>query len=263
MGLTIHYELRVAGSAERARELVHALHERARALPFDQVQSIIERASPDRTDEPDVDAELLHWLRLWGTHYLSRPGQPPTGDVVEVHVDDSRLIEVPPLHLLRFAATTEGAETAGFGLASRPASIHDTHTGGEIDTGLAGLYTWQGFCKTQYAALPQHGGIDNSLRAHLSIVELLDAAAELGLDVKVNDESQYWDKRDRDALARELHRWSTLMAAFTGQLKDALGGEHGRVQAAMTDFPDFEHLEAEGLRFLQGGESHEDGPAAE
>src|SRR5205085_6000041 len=101
----------------------------------------------------------------------------------------------------------------------------------------------QGSCKTQYAAVPQRGGDQNFLRAHVSLVELLDAAKALGIEVQVHDESQYWEHRDKQRLLAELHRWNCLMAAVTGRLKDELGDD--AIQAAMTEFSNFEHLEAE------------------
>lgn len=238
MGLTIHYKLRLATDAKGARQRVQALYERAAQLPFDQVHPTIEHGSPDATPDEPLEPEFLEWMQLWGTHYLELPDRS----------EDDSLLMVPPLHILRFSCLTSGAETAGFGLASHPATIRDNKTGRTISTGLEGLYTWHGFCKTQYASAPQLGGIDNFLRAHVTIVEVLDAAAELGFEVSVTDEGNYWQTRDRNVLTKELQRMNGLVAAFTGKLKDALGNEPGRVQASITEYSNFEHLEAEGLK---------------
>ena len=42
---------------------------------------------------------------------------------------------------------------------------------------------------------------------------------------------------------REVGQWNEGMAALVGQLKDMFGGDF---QAPITQFPDFEHLEARG-----------------
>ncbi len=46
-----------------------------------------------------------------------------------------------------------------------------------------------------------------------------------------------------------------IVASFTGAFKDAMGTKAGTVIAPITDFPDFEHLEADGrLRDSDTGE---------
>lgn len=94
-----------------------------------------------------------------------------------------------------------------------------------------------------YASDPRAGGIENFLRCHLSVVRMLDYAKELGILAGVSDESDYFEKRDIQALARCIGEWNQLIAAFAGQLKDQLGDG---VVAPITQFPNFEQLEAKG-----------------
>ena len=58
------------------------------------------------------------------------------------------------------------------------------------------------------------------------------------------------EKRDIEALAKEVGQWNEMLAAFAGQLQDALektGQPEGlSLEAPILEFPDFEHLEAEG-----------------
>ena len=76
------------------------------------------------------------------------------------------------------------------------------------------------------------------------MIALLDAAAQLDkVSVEVSDEGDYYEKRDLKALAEEVGEWDAMIAAFAGQLKDALGGN---VSAPILNRPDFEHLEAAG-----------------
>ena len=90
---------------------------------------------------------------------------------------------------------------------------------------------------------PAAGGIQHFLRCHLSVIRMLDHAKELGILASVSDEGDFWEKRDVKALAREVGEWNQGMAALVGQLKDMFGGNF---EAPITQFPDFEHLEAQG-----------------
>ena len=74
---------------------------------------------------------------------------------------------------------------------------------------------------------------------------MLDIAKELGILASVNDEGEFWEKRDVQALAKEVGCWNEGMAALVGKLKDMFGGNF---EAPITKFPDFEHLEARGAK---------------
>ena len=69
------------------------------------------------------------------------------------------------------------------------------------------------------------------------------APAELGLETVVSDEGRYAEQRDVELLRREIREWNELIAGLAGVLKDALPGE---VDPPISEFPDFEHLEARG-----------------
>ena len=88
---------------------------------------------------------------------------------------------------------------------------------------------------------PAEGGAENFLKCHLAVVSLLDAAGELGILKKVTDESDYWKHRDRQRLVQTVRQWNRMIAGFAGKLKDSGYG----VEAPITDFPNYEHLEAE------------------
>ena len=68
------------------------------------------------------------------------------------------------------------------------------------------------------------------------------------VQVKVSDEGGYWEQRDVKALVQEVGEWNEFIAAFTGELRDSIGPE---LEAAITSFPNFEHLEARGLARLE------------
>ena len=121
--------------------------------------------------------------------------------------------------------------------------------GGEtIPTDLDG-WRWWAFCKTQYASNPSLGGVKQFLRRHLGVVALLDKAKELGILDEVKDEGGYWEKRDAEALVKEIARWNKMVAGLVGRLNDHMeraGRDRRSAASAISEFPDFEHLEAEG-----------------
>ncbi len=238
MGLTIHYSLKYGGNLRDARDVVRRMQSRARDLPFAKVGPVVEISGDECDYERRPQKDPRRWLLVQAGHYLDLPVK--KGIHYRVHVS--------PTHLIAFDTLPgEGSEQANFGLCKYPATIEasDSRRPGQttkLRTGLSG-WRWGSFCKTQYASAPQYGGVKNFLRCHLSVVRLLDFAKELGILEDVNDEGDYWETRDMEALGRTVGEWNHLIAAFAGRLKDALGDN---VVAPITKFTDFEHLEAKG-----------------
>ncbi len=233
MGLTIHYQLHSdTRSAKEARRLVEELRKRALDLPFAEVGEVVElKGDACQFDRYGQD-HPHRWLLVQAGQYVERE-----------HIHYS----VMPKHVVAFSAWPgEGCEEANFGLCIYPGvlDITDPRTGRarKLRTGLKG-WCWSSFCKTQYASNAEAGGVPNFLRCHLSVVRMLDHAKKLSILAKVSDEGDYWEKRDIKALAQEVGEWNEMIAAQAGQLKDLLGD---KVEAPITQFPDFEHLEARG-----------------
>lgn len=233
MGLTIHYTLRadVASPAE-ARALIEKLHARARGIPFQHLTGVISFEKDLPADWAGTHDKLAGWLALNSGHALQLAGE---------HWDI-----VPAQHVTGFITRPgEGSEPAMFALCLYPDSIK--FKGRTVPTFLEG-WRWQGHCKTQYASNPACGGIENFLRAHLSIVQLLDAAAELGMLGEVVDEGGYWEGRSAEQLAQQVNRHNRLIAGFIGAMRDTVenaGGDPKSLQSEITDYPNFEHLEAD------------------
>ena len=114
--------------------------------------------------------------------------------------------------------------------------------GKRVRTNLS-QWSWSSFCKTQYASNPEYGGVEHFLRCHLAVVKLLDHAKTLGLLGEVNDEGDFWEKRDVQALAKEVGDWNTMLAGWAGRFKDAFGEG---IVSEIANFPNFERLEAKG-----------------
>ena len=103
--------------------------------------------------------------------------------------------------------------------------------------------TWGSFCKTQFA---NEFGLPNFLRAHMTVCAILEKAQDLGFKVTVNDEREFWTKRDVKALAEVVGQWDQMIAAMFGTMKDA--APEGVLESPMQNRADFEHLEMKGLQ---------------
>jgi hypothetical protein len=91
----------------------------------------------------------------------------------------------------------------------------------------------------------------NFLKAHLSLIELLDQIRRKGISVRVRDDSRYATHRNANRLLRSLRDWDAVVANVVGQIGDALDENAGAVVAPIKDRPDFEHLEAKGVDVLR------------
>ncbi|MGI8979062.1 MAG: hypothetical protein ACR2FY_07540 [Pirellulaceae bacterium] len=227
MGLTLHFTLKApaATSAMEARCLIEKLQATAKELPFRLVTEVFELTG-DACEFEHGRRDVPITLLLHGSRYLKQ--------------GEEDWISVTPTHLIGFfVAVGEGCEPADFGLALYPEFV-TAPDGERMETGLTG-WSWQSFCKTQYASNPKAGGQENFLRCHLNLIKMLDAAQSLGIVEKVQDEGEYWESRDLTQLCERLKVYNTLIAGFAGELKDRM-----KVEAPITSFPNFEHLEAEG-----------------
>lgn len=228
MGLTIHYSLTTDLTKPKdIRQLVEAVRQFALDLPFEHVGEIIEFTG----DDPEPEDDTARWLRIQSESHV---------EVGQYHYP------VPAKRCIAFSTWPgQGCEAANFGFCQYPAFIHVE--GKRVATKRKG-WTWSSFCKTQYASDPRCGGVQHFLRCHLGVVRILDfiKATELA-QAEASDEGGYFEQRDVKALVQEVGEWNEFIAAFTGELRDSVGPE---LEAAITAFPNFEHLEAKGLERL-------------
>lgn len=122
----------------------------------------------------------------------------------------------------------EGCESATFGLCRYP--------------GVKGwkLASW---CKTQYAA---KSGIEHFLACHRRVISLLDLWRDLGIELDVCDEGEYWQTRSLEELRRRVAVYDRLVAAVAGAIKDSTDAGSPTIRAEIFDDARFERLEAEG-----------------
>jgi hypothetical protein len=226
MGLTIHYSLQLnEGDETKARRAVEQLRQKALDVPFKEIGEIVEVSGENADYQNLVPHDPNLWLLVQSSRFIEREGQ---------------MFQIVPKHVIAFRTLpADGSEEANFGLTIYPKTIEVE--GNEITTDLED-WSWSSFCKTQYASNPKAGGVENFVRAHLAVVALLDAAAELGILREVGDEGGYWEKRDARLLAQEVSHWNTMIAGWAGRFKDMLGD--GAV-SEIAKYPNFEHLEAD------------------
>ena len=231
MGLTIHYSLKSdADSPVQARQLVEGLRQAALDLAMAEVSEVIELTGAECDPEiGNKDDEGKRWLQIQARRMLQ--------------IGEGYYFATPK-HIIAFSAWPgDECEVANLGLAAYPEIIETKD--GTLTTGIQGGWYWHSFCKTQFASNPSVGGVENFVRCHLAVIRLLDAAKTIGILDSVNDEGKYWENRDVKALVETVGTWNVQLAGLAGMFKDQFPGP---VVAPITDFPNFEHLEAEGRK---------------
>ncbi|WP_166820089.1 hypothetical protein [Thalassoroseus pseudoceratinae] len=169
MGFTIHYTIETAEQSEpNARRLVDQLHQKAITLDLVSVSDLIELTGAE-CDLESCDGSKRPLVFQGSVEF----------------VDEDEFVMEPPSKIIAFVTHPgSGSEAARFGLCQRQ----------------NGKWNFSSFCKTQYASNAKCGGLDNFIKAHKSVVTMLDYASEIGLTVKVKDESGYWKHRDTEML---------------------------------------------------------------
>ena len=82
---------------------------------------------------------------------------------------------------------------------------------------------------------------------------MLDTAKRIGFAVTVNDESDYFEKRDVHELVKAIGSWDEMLAGFGGALKDAAGESGMTIESPIFARKDFEQLEMKGQSQLPPG----------
>lgn len=132
------------------------------------------------------------------------------------------LVDVPPKEVYLFSAWPgEECEEANFGLAKYPSTV-DFH-GKKLQTNLGDSWHWNSFCKTQYASKVS---LEHFLRCHYAVCLLLREAEKLELLARVDDEGNFWDSWDFEALAREVFGWNCAVQNAVIQLKATFGSKN-------------------------------------
>ncbi len=282
MGLTISYDFNLgSNSLELAREKIHALHQSAMNLPFENVSEVVELVGEEWRDQRNLREDLQRFLKVEAARGIEY---------------ENSYFFVDALELIAFTVLPgKGCESANFGLALFPETtqvklrkpepgadpnqikpwgwedfkikLKERRTG-KIDESKVELRTiptnlphwsWSNFCKTQYASNPEYGGMKNFLKCHGLVIELLDIAQDLEILESVYDEGGYWDSRNTQKLSQSVGNYNALVAGVVGGLKTLLNQEgiEAQTQAPITDYPNYEYLEAEGEQQIKRAREQE------
>lgn len=223
MGLSIHYTLKPRHpiGASEATSLVSAAHAATAQLVRDHAFARVSDLQPAEPDNP--------WLQ--GTIFR------------KVDTYTSRGFSVPPKRGSYFHLTlAPDCEPAFFGRCEYPAILL-LEGGRRLRTGLGG-WRFRASCKTQYASL--HGW-EPFLASHRLVIDAALVWENLGFDVQLLDEGDYWPGDNTETLAIKLNQINGIVAAMGGALKDATNENGPPVQSPIFAHPQFERLEAEGL----------------
>ena len=182
MRILIQYSLSLKNTNySAARDIVKALHAKAEQLPVPAIQEIIEI-------DPSMDS-ICTERRL----YLAVASK--------ITFENGKWRRKVPGYVVAFAMIPGiHSECAIFGLAcTLPNESRCLPGPPRID------FEWKGFCKTiEIGKKPNVTDLYLSIKAHLSVVSVLDAAAKLGFTVSVEDDSGYWQSRDVESLVIQL-----------------------------------------------------------
>jgi hypothetical protein len=225
MGLTINYQLSVSGKLKVVvvRELVQRVAQYAEKIGCAEVGQVRRAAGDHKNAGLFVQA--------------GRPEDCCFGIVPPKH---GWVVEVWP---------GEGCESATFGLCQYPRRT--PFRDGSVPSGFEGGWLLKSRCKTQYAG--EHGW-PHFLKCHKQIISLLDFWRDLGVQVEVSDEGDYWETRSEEALKKQSGLYDGLVVAVSGMFKDAADAANHAlsVESPIFDYAHFERLEHEGRQRFGG-----------
>jgi hypothetical protein len=228
MGLHLCYEL--ALPPERSEQAVAALLEQLRQaahrIQFGVISPIFHFTGAQCEPGPWGTGDQLEWFfKLFAHEAAADSPDPEYPRSVRANLALGFVVH-PGLR----------CEAAAFGLARFPETVTAHPTDRPVET--KGWH-WHAACKTQYASVVSD---DHLIRCHLSLVELLEEAARLGLGVTVRDETHYWETRDTRRLLEEVHAMNRIVARIAGRLGDSLP-DNLRLGGSIVEHPRFERLE--------------------
>ncbi len=237
MPLAVEFRLSAPGtlSADEARQLVTQAHNRAADM---HAQGRFEAISPLW---PDPHARRAGIHLLW---FRAR-GQPNGEDRAPVWPDESFLFRL---------GVGKNCGLLSIGLCRYPPKVR--YKGRTRSTRLTSDWQFRSFTETHYASL--HGW-DYFRRCHTAVIDLLDGWRGLGFRVRIKDECKYWPGRSVSTLRSTIDRINSVLAAGAGQFLDTQEpnspGTHQNSpdRPAILRHPQFEHLEAQGVKLMREG----------
>ena len=258
MGLTIHYTLSLPTKTTVAivKQKLNNLRQACLDLPFQEVSELLEfkgeNCNPNHLDREHPHRWFLGQADSNIYFQIARSGKPTAVPNLQ---NGCYARTVLPTQVIGFSMYPgNGCEECNVGLSHFPKTVivSNQQTGKNYRLPIAdgGGWKWHSFCKTQFA---NEHGLEHFLRCHLSVIAMLDTAKRIGFKVTVNDESNYFEKRDVHSLVKAIGSWDEMLAGFGGALKDAAGGTGMTIESPIFARKDFEVLEMKGQSQLPPG----------
>ncbi|MBU1082552.1 MAG: hypothetical protein KKB59_18845 [Spirochaetes bacterium] len=187
MGLTIHYKLKFTGTDEEARQKLERVRSIVQQLPVKEVGPLwrldygkdFNNAEENKRVAGSMAKEYL-WAKI---QYK------PRGEWTE-HKYLAPLAVEQTYGYVFTAWVGNGCEPTNIGLVS--------HNGRE----------WSGssFTKTQYA--------EHFVKAHLTVIAILDICDKVGILKEVSDEGGYWESRNMRVLGGNINAYTGIMSSI-------------------------------------------------
>lgn len=192
MGLTIHYKTKFEGKEKEVQQKLEKLRIIAVELGFKEVSQVCLLDYSKHYDDFTENMKQAHNKDLEIDSYRWMKIQ-------YREYDKKELAKVKGFCFMAWFG--EGCEATNIGLVS--------------NDGI----NWKGgaFTKTQYAK--------EFIKAHLSIIALLDGCKELGILETVSDEGNYWESRNLEELGESINSYSVLIGSISKILKEKFGQE--------------------------------------
>lgn len=268
MGLTIHYTIKSnirtrrdeveENSDLRVRDLVVQMHNKALEM---LAQGIFKEVSEIRyiTEEDLLDkGEEWRWALTQAEYGLKHRFNLGKGIYGKTFYEDHYLRVKPEKGWIFRIWPAQGCEECNIGLLKYPQEIEvdnpkPVHRRTQFDRETLSIPThlrkwqWSSFCKTQYSS---NYGVMNFVKCHVGICEYFDFIKELpGISITVDDEGDYWDKRNIEELIKEIGEWNVMIASLFKTLQSTQGFDD--ISAPILEHPDFEQLEETGINALK------------
>ena len=232
MGLSIHYKLGYSGSAEGAKAVLEKLRQWSMDQSFETVSEVAHFTGAECNHMKNNNDEWS-WARVQSQ--------------ISVKLTERSSMFVPPVEAFILSTWPgEGCEEANFGLCRYP--VNAVYQGVKYPTHKGTGWHWKSFCKTQYAG---QTGLLNFLRCHTLVISALDKAKELGILRSVDDEGEFWEKRNLKALAEEVGEWDQMIAGMSGMLSQKLGKGQS-MESPIQQYGRYDILKEKGFKHLQG-----------
>lgn len=186
MGITIHYDLTFKGTSEQVREKLEIL--RKKVIDSGLALLITEMGEITEIDCSKVKDKPISWLYIQYVPFELKIKESP---------EELRKYKGFAIEFL----VDEYSEQTNIGLVSKDGN------------------NWIGstFTKTQYAK--------DFVKAHLSVIKILDFCNEIGILKDVFDEGGYWDTRDINVLGDNINMSTIALEKLAEALRNVENNE--------------------------------------